>query len=466
MNACASLSVVADCCGAEIEHDRIEVLVDDKKAQAPSTSAEHEHEPEAAAAGADARRDRIRLRARSMSTLEADNDIVRGITVDTLLGPTTFKVLHNTDPERLTRRRGSGILARTSHSLTAPSSWGEQGDEMRKSGLQDFELSKSAAATLFATSRPVDTLSFFISHSWRAPGAGKRTALAFYFNGRRAALGATLCAVLFATLARFRVLPSGGGFRDEGFDTRLRLGVPWGLIGGVLVFELVLARAHALSTCGADDERTAFVDKMCVMQDGDVKDRAGESLKAKAIRSFAGLVRRSERLVILLDPTYFDRLWCVRRRGALSLRSRRSSALSLLRAGACLRRHRSCTSTGARRTASSPLCYRSRSSRWSRQRNCTSSRTARSSLRCSRQAAGTRSSESVARRSARRSCSCSPRRRASCCSRASRDATSRTRAASRSGCACSVRPTRRSGIRAVRARDRTRASLCASMASF
>ena len=94
---------------------------------------------------------------------------------------------------------------------------------MRKSGLQDFELSKSAAATLFATSRPVDTLSFFISHSWRAPGAAKRTALAFYFNGRRAALGATLCAVLLATLARFRVLPSGGGFRDEGFDTRLRL---------------------------------------------------------------------------------------------------------------------------------------------------------------------------------------------------------------------------------------------------
>ena len=47
------------------------------------------------------------------------------------------------------------------------------------------------------------------------------------------------------------------------------------------------------------------------MQDDDHEDAEGNSLKAKAIRSFAGLVRRSERLVILLDPTYFERLWCV-----------------------------------------------------------------------------------------------------------------------------------------------------------
>ena len=46
-------------------------------------------------------------------------------------------------------------------------------------------------------------------------------------------------------------------------------------------------------------------------QDDEYEDAEGNSLKAKAIRSFAGLVRRSERLVILLDPTYFERLWCV-----------------------------------------------------------------------------------------------------------------------------------------------------------
>ena len=305
-----------------------------------------------------------------MSLLEADDDVVRGIPVDTLLKPATFEPLHLTDPSRLTRSASGGfdeLSARAGHSFV-----GERGGgAARTSGLQDFKLSKDAAAALFETSRPVGTLSFFVSHSWRAPGAAKRTALAFYLNGYRAALGATLTAVGLATLSRFEVLPSGGGFRDEGLDARLRLGVPWGLLGGVLAFELLLARAHAW---GRPDARTAFVDKLCVHQDDEYEDAEGNSLKAKAIRSFAGLVRRSERLVILLDPTYFERLWCVllgdgrARVSGMKLRPPRPPP------GASSRRPRSSTSTAPRTrrrrrraprsSGRRPSCCRSRSSRW------------------------------------------------------------------------------------------------------
>ncbi len=47
-----------------------------------------------------------------------------------------------------------------------------------------------------------------------------------------------------------------------------------------------------------------FLDKICVSQ-------SSNNLKAQAILSLAGMLRRSDRMLILWDPTWTERLWCL-----------------------------------------------------------------------------------------------------------------------------------------------------------
>ena len=143
-------------------------------------------------------------------------------------------------------------------------------------------------------------LDLFVSHSWRASGAGKWLALNVRMNGFAAATASVLAAGLLAVARRQGLVPACGGYRDEGLDERLEFGVPYALLGGLAAFGGCLFFAHRL---GLTQERSAFCDKLCVHQTDPNKKQA-------AIDSFLGFIGKSKEMVVLWSPGYFTRLWC------------------------------------------------------------------------------------------------------------------------------------------------------------
>ena len=78
----------------------------------------------------------------------------------------------------------------------------------------------------FALSKPVDSLSFFLSHSWRTSRIAKYCALCVHFNLRRAAV-ASAVANVSAGLGQFAnasalTMPAGLNLSTSGADSRPR----------------------------------------------------------------------------------------------------------------------------------------------------------------------------------------------------------------------------------------------------
>ena len=103
-------------------------------------------------------------------------DLLRGVTVDRLLKPSTFR----------------GVTL---------------------AGNNDKDEKK--AQKLYDHSDQVDVLDYFVSHNWRASGLAKRLALHIRLNGSLAAVLSVVVAAGLAILRRQDVIPAGGGYRGE-----------------------------------------------------------------------------------------------------------------------------------------------------------------------------------------------------------------------------------------------------------
>ncbi|CAJ1341839.1 unnamed protein product [Effrenium voratum] len=143
---------------------------------------------------------------------------------------------------------------------------------------------------LFERSRQVEKLQQFWSHSWRESPWKKILTLLVAFNGPAALVAghlAALTAMLLVGAGAFGVIEHP--FTGEGIHLYCQCA---GFVGMALGF--LLWRPH----------HCIFLDTICIhQQDPD--------WKSNAIISMGGFLRLSQELLILLDETYTQRLWCV-----------------------------------------------------------------------------------------------------------------------------------------------------------
>ena len=160
----------------------------------------------------------------------------------------------------------------------------------------------------FAHSRPVDSLDWFVSHSWRSPRAVKYLALLLCFNRRDAAVAASFAAIAacfvqtlyFDELPRWLTFVGPNTFTD--FEPcEITKGCT---LIGYAVLLCGLFGAHRVRQALGGKAVECFLDVACIQQ-------ADPAARARGISCLGALLDRSEKMVVLLDREYFTRLWCV-----------------------------------------------------------------------------------------------------------------------------------------------------------
>eukprot|EP00438_Fugacium_kawagutii_P021197 Skav201594 [mRNA] locus=scaffold152:638227:639696:+ [translate_table: standard] len=144
---------------------------------------------------------------------------------------------------------------------------------------------------LFHHSRKSEKIPTFWSHSWHGGQWKKIITLILFYNGRAAMFFSFLAAFLVMPILYFlKVLPGfDRGLWDHPFTT-------WSLCSGALVAILVILLWQP--------QAPVFLDRICISQ-------TDHKMKAMAIFSLAGLLKKSDTMLILWDPTWTERLWCL-----------------------------------------------------------------------------------------------------------------------------------------------------------
>ncbi|CAE7244748.1 ift122 [Symbiodinium sp. CCMP2592] len=154
------------------------------------------------------------------------------------------------------------------------------------------------ANELYSMSFQVDSIDEFWSHSWHSIVFLKVWLLLMLKNGRAACVGGTMIATLVAYLSYADVLP--GWYKEPrlqgpGYSGEFRFS-PWANLSGCASALLLLLFWQSSSK--------VFLDRTCIHQ-GDGR------LKAEGIINLGALLKKSRTLVVVWDPSYLSRLWCV-----------------------------------------------------------------------------------------------------------------------------------------------------------
>ena len=135
-------------------------------------------------------------------------------------------------------------------------------------------------------------ISNFWSHSWHGGHWNKILTLLTFYNASAALVCGFLIAILMMILFCYRLLPSvdraGAGDAHRWSN--------WCLCSGFVMTTLLTFLWRS--------QKKIFLDRLCISQKDD-------RLKAKAIFSLAGLLKKSDVMLILWDPTWTERLWCL-----------------------------------------------------------------------------------------------------------------------------------------------------------
>ena len=180
----------------------------------------------------------------------------------------------------------------------------------------------------FALSQPVESLSYFVSHSWRTSRLLKYCAFCVRFNLERAAIASASANFIVYTLCLFYLDALPEYLVADFFhvsDYGASKGTMFCEATGILVFITVLFLGHL----AFDRKDSFFLDVACISQDD-------EKLKASGIASLGAILDRSERMLVLCDGNYFSRLWCLFEISAFAKRAG-SSRLDLVPLHAPLR---------------------------------------------------------------------------------------------------------------------------------
>ena len=140
-------------------------------------------------------------------------------------------------------------------------------------------------------SQKTDEITRFWSHSWHGSTWQKVLTLLVLYNGLTSILLGTVAAFAMMWLFAFGFLP---GFRRFTADVDWPWSV-WSLMTGLVV--------SIASFVLWKPQEEVFFDRICISEDG--------RLKAEAIFSLAGMLKKSKHMLVLWDPSWSDRLWCL-----------------------------------------------------------------------------------------------------------------------------------------------------------
>ncbi|CAE7295240.1 unnamed protein product [Symbiodinium natans] len=141
-------------------------------------------------------------------------------------------------------------------------------------------------------SRASTKITTFWSHSWHGGRWKKILTVVTLYNGTAAVSLACLTGMVMMVLFIFGTLPGiDRGWWLPGWEWSC-----WSTSSGLVVASLVLA-------CWRSQTRV-FLDRICISQNDD-------RLKSEAILSLAGLLKNSDSMLVLWDPTWTERLWCL-----------------------------------------------------------------------------------------------------------------------------------------------------------
>ena len=138
-------------------------------------------------------------------------------------------------------------------------------------------------------SRRSDKIDRFWSHSWHGAKWSKVLTLLVLYNGKASMLLGTLAAFVMSLLYAFGYLP-------ELVDRMHHVRSVWSLSTGFLVSTLTFILWKP--------RQAVFFDRICINQED-------SQLKSSAIFSLAGILRNSKEMLVLWDPSWCDRLWCL-----------------------------------------------------------------------------------------------------------------------------------------------------------
>ncbi|CAK9070900.1 unnamed protein product [Durusdinium trenchii] len=161
--------------------------------------------------------------------------------------------------------------------------------------LQSQVLQKDFAGDLHDRSFQTSRIDCFWSHSWHATPWRKVLVLTIIYNGLAAIVAGHLGALVGTSLFYFQLLPSyPRRFPLEGATYDFG---PWGLIFGIsLALGTLLLWRPARSRI--------FLDRICIHQ-------TDLERKAAGICSIGGILKHSDTMLVLWDPTYPTRLWAI-----------------------------------------------------------------------------------------------------------------------------------------------------------
>ncbi|CAE7274973.1 unnamed protein product [Symbiodinium sp. CCMP2592] len=153
-------------------------------------------------------------------------------------------------------------------------------------------LRVDSAGDFFHKSHRSQQISTFWSHSWHGGHWKKILTIVTLYNGTAAVVLSLLTGACMMMLFSVGNLPGiDRGWWDDSF-----LWSCWSTFSGFVV--ACLAMMFWRPRTGV------FLDRICISQND-------ARLKTEAIFSLAGLLKNSDRMLILWDPTWTERLWCL-----------------------------------------------------------------------------------------------------------------------------------------------------------
>ncbi|CAE6968417.1 unnamed protein product [Symbiodinium natans] len=136
-------------------------------------------------------------------------------------------------------------------------------------------------------SRRVEQIDVFLSHDWQTPRWAKTLALLMHFNGVPAAIASFCTCAVSCALIALDALPGGW---------------PVATACTYIAFWFVFLAWQSIRRC-CGHQTMVFLDSLCIAQHD-------QDLKKRGILGLAGLVSKSQSLLILWSPRYCTRLWC------------------------------------------------------------------------------------------------------------------------------------------------------------
>ncbi|CAK9051477.1 unnamed protein product [Durusdinium trenchii] len=146
---------------------------------------------------------------------------------------------------------------------------------------------------LFGESVVSETISCFWSHSWHGRHWMKSFSLMMRYNGLSSVLLGSFSALVMTVFFSCGVLPGiPRGFGETYREHWSAWSLPAGFVTAAITF--VLWRPKQL----------VFLDRICI-------NEHDTDLKLASIYSLAGILKKSDQMLVLWDSTWSDRLWCL-----------------------------------------------------------------------------------------------------------------------------------------------------------